>query len=175
MAPTVLRSGSTKIKNKPTLPEPRPEVKMEQAQPKAFFPFARYTSLVGVHTSLLAFTAMFLPMSAFADLSTPTQYKSRPKREPMVVLTEAPWRTVAWMCLGCMALQWWWAGWVREWQLEAAVHFDNGGEERPKETETQKAERVLRQKEWDSQKPQVCSLLFRTNANLFIDIWDYAQ
>lgn len=132
-------------------------------QQRAFFPYARYTSLVGVHTSLLAFTAVFLPMSAFADLSTPAQYKSRPKRAPIEVLTETPWRTVAWMCLGVLVLQWWWAGWVRQWKLDASIHSETGAEEQPAETEAQKAERILRQKEWDSQKPQVCSHPFEEN------------
>ncbi|KAI0088219.1 GPI biosynthesis protein family Pig-F-domain-containing protein [Irpex rosettiformis] len=154
MAPAVQRSAvGTKATKRPTQTQSRPETSTNQ--PKAFFPYARYTSLVGVHTSLLAFTAIFLPMSAFADFSTPAQYKSRPKRAPIVVLTESPWRTVAWMCLGCLVLQWWWAGWVREWKLEASVSMEGNGQEQSSETEEHKAERILRQKEWDSQKPQV--------------------
>ena len=153
MAPTVLRNTvGTKSNKKPA----HRGTNSEMNQPRAFFPYARYTSLVGVHTSLLAFTAIFLPMSAFADFSTPAQHKSRPKRPPIVVLTESPWRTVAWMCLGCLVLQWWWAGWVREWKLEASVHMEVHGQEQPAETEEEKAERILRRKEWDSQKPQVC-------------------
>ncbi|KAI0701944.1 GPI biosynthesis protein family Pig-F-domain-containing protein [Cytidiella melzeri] len=154
MAPTGLRaSARTKANKKPSLPDPQHEAATNQ-QPKAFFPYARYTSLVGVHTSLLAFTAFVLPMSAFADFSTPAEYKSRPKRAPTVMLTEAPWRTVTWMCLGCLVLQWWWAGWMREWKLEASIAVDTGGKEQTEENEAQKAERVLRQKEWDSQKPR---------------------
>ncbi|KAI0826189.1 GPI biosynthesis protein family Pig-F-domain-containing protein [Irpex lacteus] len=154
MAPTVLRNTvatQPKTKSGPS----QLQHNHGSNQQRAFFPYARYTSLVGVHTSLLAFTAVFLPMSAFADLSTPAQYKSRPKRAPIEVLTETPWRTVAWMCLGVLVLQWWWAGWVRQWKLDASIHSETGAEEQPAETEAQKAERILRQKEWDSQKPQV--------------------
>ncbi|KAG2355979.1 hypothetical protein BDR07DRAFT_1424503 [Suillus spraguei] len=30
----------------------------------AFFPYARYTSVVGMHTSLIAFIALFLPQTS---------------------------------------------------------------------------------------------------------------
>lgn len=125
-------------------------------QPTPFFPYARYTSIVGVHTSLLAFTALILPRSAFADLSSPSAAALKPRRDAIVTMTENPARTVAWMCFGCCVLQLWWAGWVREWRLEASIPpLPKAGDGTQTETEAQKAERILRQKEWDSQKANV--------------------
>ncbi|KAI0342377.1 hypothetical protein BDW22DRAFT_1429219 [Trametopsis cervina] len=156
MAPPKARTAQrAKTDSKPTVGSQSRNA-VPNDQPKPFFPYLRYTSLVGVHASLLAFTAVILPRSAFADFSTPAQYKTQ-RRDPMVVMTEAPWRTVAWMCLGSLVLQWWWAGWVREWRLEASVNMDTAvyGQDVPKEDEVQKVRRIMRQKEWDSQKPEV--------------------
>lgn len=84
-----------------------------------FFPYARYISIVGVHTSLLAFAALFLPRSAFADFSSPSAARERGKRDGMDMLTENPLRTIGWMCFGALILQVWWASWVRYWALDA--------------------------------------------------------
>ncbi|KIP03290.1 hypothetical protein PHLGIDRAFT_246141 [Phlebiopsis gigantea 11061_1 CR5-6] len=135
--------------------------KPQNAIPTPFFPFARYTSIVGVHTSLLAFTALILPRSAFADLSSPSAARHKPRQDAIITMTESPARTVAWMCFGCLVLQLWWAGWIREWKLEASIPpLPMAEDGTPIETESQKAERVMRQKEWDSQKTNVSSLRF---------------
>ncbi|GJE86359.1 GPI biosynthesis protein family Pig-F-domain-containing protein [Phanerochaete sordida] len=119
----------------------------------ASFPFARYTSIVGVHTSLLAFTALILPRSSFADLSSPSEARSKPRKDPMTMLTENPARTLAWICFGCFVLQLWWAGWVREWRLEATLPpIPKTEDGKFIESETQKAERVMKQEEWNRQK-----------------------
>ena len=125
---------------------------------RPFFPYARYISLVGVHTSLLAFTALILPRSAFADLSSPTAARLKPRRDPMLVISESPARSLAWMCLGSFVLQLWWGGWLRDWRLEASVApVPQAADGTLLETEAQKAERRIRQKEWDSQKANVGS------------------
>jgi len=91
------------------------------------FPYARFTSVTGVHTSLLAFTALFLPRTSLS-LSFLTG-----QPEPVDVdhlgasdralrlLTENPLRTVAWLCAGVMVLQAWWAGWLKSWVHEEAA------------------------------------------------------
>jgi phosphatidylinositol glycan class F len=97
-----------------------------------FFPFARYTSLVGVHTSLLLFVALFLPRTSlsdvlpasllhfFPDAAQPafTRGGDHPQSRFIETLTASPTSTVAWMCAGVGILQVWWAGWVRGWLVE---------------------------------------------------------
>jgi phosphatidylinositol glycan class F len=79
-----------------------------------FFPFARYISIVGVHTSLLAFTALFLPHAS----RVPQASTSAPFLQG---LTSSPAVTLAWICAGAIPLQGWWAGWVRKWSIEFSI------------------------------------------------------
>jgi len=121
--------------------------------PTAFFPYAQYTSIVGVHTSLLAFTALILPRSAFADLSSPSAARLKERKDAMTVLTENPARTLAWMCFGCFVLQLWWAGWIGEWRLQATFPpIPKTEDGKSLESETQKTERVTKQEVWNRQK-----------------------
>lgn len=148
--------GNTKASPESSTQRSQHEVPMPT--PTSFFPYARYTSLVGVHTSLLAFTALILPRSAFADLTSPSAARLRERKDAMTMLTENPARTLAWMCFGCLVLQLWWAGWIREWKLEATLPpIPKTEDGKSLETDAQKAERVMRQKEWDRQKANVSS------------------
>lgn len=112
--------------------------------PAPFFPLARYTSLVGVHTSLLLFTGLFLPrtsLSAFLQsfitgtyTPTPTfdhvspfdstsgqpqtgQVRSadRPEHPFLTAITRDPATTLGWLCAGVAVLQVWWAAWLKTW------------------------------------------------------------
>ncbi|PSS34220.1 hypothetical protein PHLCEN_2v1730 [Hermanssonia centrifuga] len=139
-------------------PAAQPTLDPSPPTPAPFFPFARYTSIVGVHTSLLVFTALFLPRSGFSDLSSPSIARSRPRRDGMTMLTEDPLRTIAWMCVGALILQVWWASWLREWALDAIASVerkdDHGQSEAPngeKEDEAKKSERRLKHQEMNSQ------------------------
>lgn len=83
----------------------------------AFFPYARYTSVVGVHTSLVAFTALFLPQTSlllWPSLADP----DRPETQFKDALTNNPVITLAWIVAGLVVLQVWWAGWIRHWCFE---------------------------------------------------------
>ncbi|KAG1818974.1 GPI biosynthesis protein family Pig-F-domain-containing protein [Suillus subaureus] len=83
----------------------------------AFFPYARYTSVVGVHTSLVAFTALFLPQTSL--LLWPSLADSdRPQSQFQDALTDNPVITLAWIVAGLVILQVWWAGWIRQWCFE---------------------------------------------------------
>lgn len=97
-----------------TAPRPgsQPTVNSNQAAAPGFFPFARYISIVGIHTSLLAFTALFLPHASRA-LQAPLASVSF-----LQGLTNNPALTLAWICGGIIPLQGWWAGWVRKWMVE---------------------------------------------------------
>ncbi|KAH9947873.1 GPI biosynthesis protein family Pig-F-domain-containing protein [Amylocystis lapponica] len=116
----------------------------DEASPTSFFPFARYTSVVGVHTSLLAFTTLFLPRTSFNFLTNRSISALRPNT--LQVLTGNPLRTVLWICAGTLLLQGWWAGWLRIWMLEAkrVTKADKSAAE----TTKQKFER----KQWHDQR-----------------------
>lgn len=90
-----------------------------------YFPFARYTSIVGVHTTLLMFTVLFLPRTpavleltrSLVDAGQLTS-KDRPQHPFLEDLTSNPASTVASISAGAVMLQGWWGGWVREWWLD---------------------------------------------------------
>ncbi|KAG5635370.1 hypothetical protein H0H81_011517 [Sphagnurus paluster] len=91
---------------------------------ESFFPFARYTSIVGVHTTLLSFTALFLPRTTLLlDLApSPTATSlDRPQHPFLEALTARPALTLACLCTGAALLQSWWAGWVRSWGAQYAM------------------------------------------------------
>jgi len=83
-----------------------------------FFPYARYTSVVGVHTSLIAFTALFLPQTSRLFWQPETKTTDRPQSEFVDALTDSPVATLAWIVAGLLILQPWWAGWIRQWSFE---------------------------------------------------------
>ncbi|KAJ7241699.1 GPI biosynthesis protein family Pig-F-domain-containing protein [Mycena haematopus] len=91
-------------------------------------PFAEYTAVVGVHTSLLLFATLFLPRTAHLPFLTgphvdPARLTSRdrPQHPFLDALTLHPTATLAWLCLGAAVLQGWWAGWVRGWAIESVL------------------------------------------------------
>ncbi|KAL0575797.1 Glycosylphosphatidylinositol (GPI) anchor assembly protein [Marasmius crinis-equi] len=93
-----------------------------------FFPFGRYTGVVGVHTSLLAFTALFLPRSTFLlELTRPERdetkltSRDRPQHPFLEALTLNPALTSATICAGVILLQIWWSGFVRGWWFEYSL------------------------------------------------------
>ncbi|KAJ7829401.1 GPI biosynthesis protein family Pig-F-domain-containing protein [Mycena olivaceomarginata] len=111
--------------------KPASDEKESGDQPRlsaGYFPFAGYTSVVGVHTTLLAFSTLFLPRTAdvFEFLKPqvdPTQItsKDRPQHPFLDALTLSPLSTLAWFCAGAVVLQSWWGGWVRGWWIEFAL------------------------------------------------------
>ncbi|KAI0357641.1 PIG-F-domain-containing protein [Trametes cingulata] len=135
-----------------------------QAEPSleavSFFPFARYTSIVGVHTSLLAFSALLLPTTPVSLLSkgfplTSGDAGERPRRDVLEVLTENPARTVAWMCAGAFILQGWWASWVKTWSLELRGQ-SNGREGAPPDSAEVAKQKLERR---DSGNQRITALL----------------
>jgi len=93
-----------------------------------FFPFARYTSIVGVHTTLLAFTALFLPRTTFLfEFTTPSidetlvTSRDKPQHPFLVPLTTSPTSTLLCICSGVVVLQAWWGGWIRDWAIDYAL------------------------------------------------------
>jgi len=123
---------------------PPPNPPPSKAQLADTFPFAKYTSVTGVHTSLLLFTAVFLPQTSLSSILTrslPEPKGSAGERDVLRILTENPPRTIAWICLGTLILQVWWASWVRGWLLD--TRFKRGAD---------RTDEKLRRKEWNSGK-----------------------
>lgn len=79
------------------------------------FPFARFGSLLGVHTTLLAFVALYLPRSSFVRTPLPPQAssKDRPQHPFLRPLTADPLLTLGWLCVGVAFVQVSWAGWLK--------------------------------------------------------------
>ncbi|KAF9556077.1 hypothetical protein CPC08DRAFT_737179 [Agrocybe pediades] len=97
-----------------------------------------YISIVGVHTTLWSFVALYLPrtnflgdLASFAQQAPPKTSQDRPQHPFLEALTVDPTTTLLYICLGAVVLQSWWAGWVREWWLKMGVR----GTEDEKRTE----------------------------------------
>ena len=143
LAPTDMPTRKGKATASPSAHTPRPA-----SAEAPIFPFARYTSIVGVHTSLLAFCALILPGTS--SLSLWTVNEAKPPRDIAQVLTESPVRTVAWICVGALILQSWWASWVRQWSVEVQT--------KKKEGESRDSlQRHAESYEWRKQRVLVCS------------------
>lgn len=127
---------------------------MSTGSPAApFFPFARYTSIVGVHTSLLAFTALFLPRTTLSMLWEPSTVSAditsdtiATKLSRLPSLTENPLRTAAWLCAGTFILQLWWASWIRGWSLETR-ELSRGG--KVHDLSSDRTEQKLQRQSWN--------------------------
>lgn len=94
----------------------------------SFFPFAQYTSIVGVHTTLLAFTALFLPRTTFLlkamRPSTDEVFvtsRDKPQHPFLEALTLSPTSTLLCICGGVCVLQAWWGGYVRNWAIDYSL------------------------------------------------------
>ncbi|KAI0827321.1 GPI biosynthesis protein family Pig-F-domain-containing protein [Trametes gibbosa] len=111
-----------KERGKPKIQTSNTTADSKQPDADSFFPFARYTSIVGVHTSLLAFSTLLLPTTPTSLLSqglSALQDRDGSRRDVAELLTENPVRTVAWICAGTLLLQGWWATWMKAWLLES--------------------------------------------------------
>jgi len=109
-----LRMGKSKNRKSPAVSKSLPES-------LGFFPFAQYTSVVGVHIILLLFTTLFLPRTTFllTDAQpTQTSSRDRPQHPFLEPLTTNPLLTVTYICAGASTLQLWWCSWIRKWWME---------------------------------------------------------
>ena len=88
-------------------------------------PINSYIAVVGVHTSLWTFTALYLPRTTFTnaewDSSQQLSSRDRPQHPFMVALTQNPTWTLACICLGASLVQSWWARQVRRWWLDLVI------------------------------------------------------
>ncbi|TFK68158.1 hypothetical protein BDN72DRAFT_798153 [Pluteus cervinus] len=110
-----------------------PAVDGKEVQP-AFFPYARYTSIVGVHTTLLAFSALFVPRTnVLFELAKQLDWeegqltsRDKPQHPFLEPLTQSPVATLTCICLAVGLLQSWWASWLRGWWIDITLEGTKG-------------------------------------------------
>jgi phosphatidylinositol glycan class F len=96
---------------------------------KDLLPGISYIPTVGVHTTLLAFNALFLPRTTLLQDITrieidPAQLSSldHPQHPFLDALTKSPLSTLVYICFGTAVLQSWWAGYVRDWWAQTVLY-----------------------------------------------------
>ncbi|KAG7096029.1 hypothetical protein E1B28_006710 [Marasmius oreades] len=126
----------------------------------AFFPFGRYTGIVGVHTSLLLYILLFLPRSTkgwLVDDETEMRIKftstsrDRPQHPFLEAITVDPAITVATVCVGVGVVQAWWGWFVRGWWVDFSVWGlggAGGGDGRVEKWELERDKAVQLGKAW---------------------------
>ena len=89
-------------------------------------PLFNYAATVGIHSSLLLFTALFLPRTSllifnktsnFPFLQPPSSL-DRPQPEFLEALTASPPLTLAWICVGVFLISFSWGGRIRNQAYE---------------------------------------------------------
>ena len=88
-----------------------------------FFPVSRFISLAGVHTLLLFFSALYLPRSSYLLSAVPEQVSSRDKPQHPFLrpITADPLLTLLWLCVGAVAVQASWSGWLKREEESARL------------------------------------------------------
>lgn len=84
-----------------------------------------YISIVGVHTTLWLFVALYLPRTQYLSGNNgewmQTSSRDRPQHPFLQPLTADPTVTLLFLCGGALILQGWWAGWTRDWWLQLGL------------------------------------------------------
>jgi len=119
-------------------------------------PFSQYTSAAAVHTTLLAFVALFLPRTAILWEPTKQTSTDKPQHEFLDALTASPTSTVAWMCLGVALIQVWWGGWVRRWYIASVLQSSDSTSDSASERE---GDQRMRRVKLQQQRFKVISFL----------------
>jgi len=120
-------------------------------------PLLSYATTVGVHSSLLLFTALFLPRTSLVIFNNasnfpflqPASSLDRPQPEFLEVLTASPPLTIAWLCAGVFLISFSWGGRIRRQAYEQHKPVDRTDFEA-------KGEEI----EWQRQGTIVCLQLF---------------
>jgi len=105
-------------------------------------PLLSYATTVGIHSSLLLFTALFLPRTSLAifyntsnfPFLQPASSLDRPQPQFLEVLTASPPLTIAWLCAGVFLISFSWGGRIRRQAYEQhkpvdRTDFEAKGEE----------------------------------------------
>jgi hypothetical protein len=89
-------------------------------------PLFNYAATVGIHSSLLLFTALFLPRTSLLIFSNtsdfpllrPVSSLDRPQPEFFEAITASPPLTLAWLCTGVSLISFSWGGRIRRQAYE---------------------------------------------------------
>ena len=117
------------------------------------FPLFSYATTVGIHSSLLLFTAFFLPRTSlviFTKTSNfpflqPASSLDRPQLEFLEALTASPPLTLAWLCAGVFLISFSWGGRIRRQAYEQQKPVDKTDfEAKEKHMEWQKQGAIVR-------------------------------
>lgn len=119
-------------------------------------PLFSYATTVGIHSSLLLFTALFLPRTSLAifgsipnfPLLQPVSSLDRPQPEFLEALTASPPLTLAWLCAGAFLISFSWGGRIRRQAYEQHKPVDKTDfEAKEDEMEWQKKGTTVRRKQ----------------------------
>ena len=109
------------------------------------FPLFRFSSLLGVHSILLIFVALFLPRSSFllSDLPPQASSRDRPQHEFLRPITAEPQLTLVWLCIGAIIVQASWASRLKYETVSVKLQlFGEDEEARVKRTMESSKERL---------------------------------
>lgn len=112
-------------------------------------PMTNYLSAVGMHTSLLAFSALYLPQSTLLQ-ELPFPFEDVPQslpHTPLEVVTARPTLTLFSLCLGAILLQTWWSNWLRNWWIDSMI--EGGAEIKAREKKFFTRKRSMVRLFWD--------------------------
>ena len=104
-------------------------------------PLFSYSTTVGIHTSLLLFTALFLPRTSSAIFNDTSEFPflqsasslDRPQPKSLEALTASPPLTLAWLCAGVFLISLLWSGRIRHQAYEQHKHANRTDFEAKKE------------------------------------------
>ncbi|KAG9007072.1 hypothetical protein FRB90_009560 [Tulasnella sp. 427] len=113
-------ASNLKPPTRPSKPKSSDPSETDAPSQESGLPLARYTSIVGTQSLLLAFTALFLPRSTASIfgsdfLPPPSSSLDRPQHPFLEPLTASPVLTLIWLCLGVGVVVAWSAGYMRVW------------------------------------------------------------
>jgi phosphatidylinositol glycan class F len=113
-------------KTKGTKQLQKPPIQSTPSEPP--LSFSSYPSIVGVHASLLAFSALFVPQSkSYLELATQLpgaiEFTSQdhPQHPFLLPITVNPTLTLSTLCASSVLLQSWWAGWLKAWHMNSIM------------------------------------------------------
>ncbi|KAJ3831781.1 GPI biosynthesis protein family Pig-F-domain-containing protein [Lentinula raphanica] len=118
---------STKSRANQSQPNVQAKNNADVIQSSDSFPFARYTSVVGVNSSLMIFVGLFLPRGTVLfdatnpSATTQTTSRDRPQHPFLEAITANPVSSLAYICLGVVVLQAWWSAWLRAWYIDSTL------------------------------------------------------
>ena len=153
------RTSCTKQKKTKTNAKARAENDVQMTNHKGglsdSIPINSYIAVVGVHTTLWAFVALYLPRTTLTEWEEQQlSSRDRPQHPFLVALTQNPTWTLGCICLGAGLVQSWWAGRVKRWSLDLFIRG------------TEEEKRMQRAKFYESNK--VIVRLFRLTMNSFL-------